>query len=299
MKYAILLAAMAWAVPAMAQTPPAVPAAQVQRTSAPTRILFIGNSFTYGSHSAVRNYRAASVTDLNGLGYGGVPALFKLFTQQAGLNYAVSHELRGGATLGFHLAERRAQWERPWDVVVLQDLSTYTRETPGNPASHIRDAGAIAALLTRANPRVRIELMATWSRADLVYRPGSRWSGTPIARMAEDLRKGTDAARRASPDIDGVIPVGQAWNRAFANRVADPNPYDGIAFGQLDLWGHDQFHASTAGYYLEALVVFGRIIGRDPRSLGAQEKAADELGLSQAQARALQQIAWETLAAEG
>ena len=52
-------------------------------------VLFIGNSFLFGSGSAVRFYRADTVTDLNNEGIGGVPALFKSFTQQAGLEYDV------------------------------------------------------------------------------------------------------------------------------------------------------------------------------------------------------------------
>ena len=39
-----------------------------------TSILFIGNSFTFGAGSAVRFYRADTVTDLNSEGIGGVPA---------------------------------------------------------------------------------------------------------------------------------------------------------------------------------------------------------------------------------
>ena len=49
-------------------------------------ILFVGNSFTYGAYSPVWKYRAGTVTDLNNEGVGGVPALFKLFTQEAGLD---------------------------------------------------------------------------------------------------------------------------------------------------------------------------------------------------------------------
>jgi hypothetical protein len=47
-------------------------------------ILFIGNSFTFAFGSPVRYYRPESVTDVNGAGQGGVPALFKSFTSQAG-----------------------------------------------------------------------------------------------------------------------------------------------------------------------------------------------------------------------
>ena len=40
---------------------------------------------------------------------GGVPALFKSFTQQAGLEFDVSLETRGGSGLDFHLAEKLAE----------------------------------------------------------------------------------------------------------------------------------------------------------------------------------------------
>jgi hypothetical protein len=150
-------------------------------------------------------------------------------------------------------------------------------------------------MFTRANPAVDVQLLATWSRADLTYRPGSPWSGRPIQAMAIDLATASRFVHSVSPDIDGVIPVGEAWNRAFTQRIADPNPYDGVAFGQVDLWTYDQYHASTHGYYLEALVVFGRITGVDPRTLGERERAADDLGIAPAVAAALQRVAAEQL----
>ena len=52
-----------------------------------TTVLFIGNSFTYGWGSSTRHYRTDTVTDLNHEGIGGVPAVFKSFTDQAGLAY--------------------------------------------------------------------------------------------------------------------------------------------------------------------------------------------------------------------
>jgi hypothetical protein len=75
------------------------------------------------------------------------------------------------------------------------------------------------------------------------------------------------------------------------NGVADPNPYDGISFGQLNLWTYDHYHASAYGSYLEALVVFGTVTRLDPRSLGVNECAGFELGLSGPQVSALQEIA--------
>jgi hypothetical protein len=80
--------------------------------------------------------------------------------------------------------------------------------------------------------------------------------------------------------------------------VEDPNPYDGLSFGKVDLWSHDQYHASTYGYYLEALMIFGSVTGQDRQVLGEREMAADDLGISPAQAKALQQVAHGELAAQ-
>jgi hypothetical protein len=273
--------------------PAPVAAQQVPRT-----ILFVGNSFTQGAHSAVSRYRANAVTDLNGGGWGGVPALFKTFAEQAGQNWQVSLETEGGKSLGFHYQERRARLRGRWDAVILQEFSTLDRQSPGDPANYVKFASLIAADATRANPKADVFVMSTWSRADLVYKPGSPWSGKPIGTMAEDLRAAAEKVRKASRDVDGILPVGQAWNRAIASGVADPNPYDGISFGQIDLWTYDHYHASIYGYYLEALVVFGQVTGIDPKTLGPKERAADDLGISDTQAMALQAIASEQLALE-
>lgn len=271
------------------------PATLAAQTPRPRTILFVGNSFTQGALSPVRRYRPDTVTDLTGAGQGGVPALFKAFTEQAGLSYAVSHETQGGQTLTWHYEQRRRLIDRAWDVVVLQEYSTLDRDRPGDTVAYTRGATDLAQLVTRANRQVDVQLMATWSRADLTWRPGSPWSGRGIAAMANDLAAAARTVDAVASDIDGVIPVGEAWNRAFAQRVADPNPYDGVSFGQVDLWTHDQYHASAAGYYLEALVVFGKVTGIDPRTLGERERAADDLGLSPALAAALQRIAAEQL----
>lgn len=257
----------------------------------PTTILFVGNSFTQGAFSAVRNWHAEKVTDLNHAGYGGVPALFEEFAEEAGLAYDVSLETLGGKTLGFHYDTRRAAFDRRWDVVVLQEYSVLDPARPGNTANYLRDVARLTAVFPARNPKVRIYLMATWTRADQTFKPGGHWYGQPVTAMAEDLRVAADCAASTTSAVAGVLPVGQAWNRAFAAGIADPNPYDGISFGKIDLWAYDQYHASVAGYYLEALVTFGGVTGVDPTKFGPQERAADALGLSPSQAEALQQVA--------
>ena len=79
--------------------------------------------------------------------------------------------------------------------------------------------------------------------------------------------------------------------------LADTNPYDGIAAGKIDLWAVDNYHASTYGYYLEALLVFGRVTGRDPLSVGTRETSIKALSLDPAVIGRLEQIAHDELTA--
>jgi hypothetical protein len=291
MRTRVKLAACTVAAAALAlgatQTPPA------------SSVLFIGNSFTFAAGSPVRFYRADTVTDLNDEGTGGVPALFKSFTQQAGLGYDVFLETRGGAGLDFHLANKREVIaKRGWDTVVMHGYSTLDAEKPGDPAKLIATSKEMADLLRGANPKVAIYLMSTWSRADQTYPPKGAWAGKPIDTMARDVRAAYDKAASGA-GVKAVIPVGEAWTRAMQSGVADGNPYDGVEAGKLDLWTYDHYHASTYGYYLEALVIFGSVTGRDPRSLGDSECSGFELGLSRPQVKALQQVAFDQLAAAG
>lgn len=117
--------------------------------AAPTKILFVGNSFTFGRVDPVMSYNAANVRDLtapvpgtsftNTTGanpyephpWGGVAGIFKQFTVQAGLDYDVSLSARNAASLrGHFLNTNPAGWDmqgnlaaQKWDKVVLQDLS--------------------------------------------------------------------------------------------------------------------------------------------------------------------------------
>ena len=109
--------------------------------------------------------------------------------------------------------------------------------------------------------------------------------------MAGDIRRAYDLARAAHPSIKRINPVGEAFNCAIALGIADPNPYDGITPGKIDLWADDHYHASTAGYYLEALVIFAGVTGLDPRKLGKNERAARDLSVAPDLAVRLQRIA--------
>jgi hypothetical protein len=263
-------------------------------------ILFIGNSFTFADKSPVHFYRADTVTDLNSEGIGGMPALFKSFTTQAGLNYDVFLETEPGVGIDWHLDHKTGViGQRPWDSVVMHGYSTLDPKKPGDPAVLVDTVRRMSELLRARNPAVDIRVMATWPRADQTFDPKGAWYGKPIDAMAHDVRAGYDQAAAATPGLKPVVPVGESWLRAIHTGVADANPYDGIDAGKVDLWSYDNYHASSFGYYLEALVVFGSVTGLDPRSLGENECSGYELGLSTTQVAALQQVAFDQLAASG
>ena len=261
-------------------------------------ILFIGNSFTFGSGSAVRYWRANTVTDLNNEGVGGVPALFDSFADQMGLDYDVYLETRGGSGYEFHLEEKsEVLSSRPWNIVVMHGQSMLDLDVPRDTTKFLATSQQMTEFLRGVSPNVQIYLTATWSRADETYPADGAWHGSAIDVMARDVRAAYDIAASRSPNVKSVSPVGEAWTRAMAPGVADTNPYDGIDAGKLNLWTFDSYHASTAGYYLEALVVFGNVTGIDPRALGRGECSGLELGLSGPQVESLQQVAFDELSA--
>ena len=265
----------------------------VGHAQAATRILFIGNSFTYGAGSAVMTFRPELVHDLNNDHAGGMPALFKALTMELGLDYEVSLETSPGKGLDWHWNERRAVLDASWDRVVLQGYSTLDADKPGDAAKMARYAELFAKLFRERNAQVKLTLLATWPRADQTYREGGHWFGKPISAMTQDLRRGYEQAADAS-QIKRIIPVGLAWQRAIDAGVALSNPYDPASKGLINLWADDSYHASKYGSYLEALTVLASITGCDPR-LGEKESVALELGIAAVDAVALQHVAWQSV----
>ena len=85
------------------------------------------------------------MTDLNNEGIGGVPALFKSLTDQAGYNYEVALETRGGVGLDFHLANKLGViGTRGWDKVVMHGYSTLDAEKPRDPPSWLQTTKQMA-----------------------------------------------------------------------------------------------------------------------------------------------------------
>ena len=173
---------------------------------------------------------------------------------------------------------------------------------------------------TNASAATRVYLTETWARPDMVYAhkttvadpttpdgsPVPDGSGTDatlyypnLAGMTADLRAAFAAAAAGNPRFAGVIPVGDAFQRAYDLGIVKTGDFytaDGVYTpprpGDLmDLWWKDYLHASKYGSYLDALVQFGAITGLDPRLLGPMETAARDLGIEVNDALMLQWVA--------
>jgi len=147
---------------------------------------------------------------------------------------------------------------------------------------------------TTANGAPIVDTSATGGDATLYY--------TSLAGMTGDLHNSFYGEAASNSRFAGVVPVGDAFQRAVNDGVArgsgfyDSNGiYTETADGLLNLWWLDRTHASVYGSYLSALTLFGSITGLDPQSLGYNEIAARELGINQRDAYLLQQVAAQQL----
>jgi hypothetical protein len=167
----------------------------------------------------------------------------------------------------------------------------------------------------KASNATDVYLYQTWARPNLINAPFTTvtdpltgavsFTTTPatsfyssLEAMTSDLKTAALAAADLA-DNDGtrgitkIAPVGEAFLLAVTSGVATRNMYSASAStdGLIDLWFDDGTHASKWGSYLSALTIFGSVTGKDPLGLGAAELAASDLGISSADAVALQTIA--------
>lgn len=173
----------------------------------------------------------------------------------------------------------------------------------------------------KASADTKVYLEQTWARPDMVEAhkittpDRSTVDGAPIvdtgaaggaaklyydnlAGMTTDLHNSFYAKAGSNSGFAGVVPVGDAFQRAvdqglvLGQGLYDANGvYAEPADGSINLWWLDRTHASKYGSYLSALTLFGSITGLDPQSLGKQEQAAFDLGISADAAWALQRVA--------
>lgn len=211
----------------------------------PTRVLFVGNSFTYYN--------------------GGLETHFKQLVLAANreLNFQSDRATKGGATLKI-LDELSWVHENirtgRYDVVILQEDLPELKEHSVQPFfefarkfdAEIRAAGG-RTVFFMAWPYERLNWITQEQIASAHQKIG-RELGAPVA------------------------PVGLAFRRSLARRP------------ELAMLGRDKEHETLHGSYLAACVIYATIFDRSPVGLDYAPS-----GISEKDARFLQQIAWATV----
>ncbi|MBV8194757.1 MAG: hypothetical protein JOY80_04440 [Candidatus Dormibacteraeota bacterium] len=199
--------------------------------SACTRVLFIGNSYTY-------------VNDL--------PTVFADLAASGGHQVETGMLANGGSTLANHVSDPSTEATltgSQWNIVVLQEQSEIpsipeVRERQMFPAAHqlvdmVRTAGAQPVFFV------------TWA-----HREGWPANGLPdYASMQVALDAGYGAV--ATMEHAQAVPVGDAWAAALQ--------WPDVA----SLWQSDGSHPSLEGTYLSACVFYASLFHRSPVGLAA------------------------------
>ena len=317
--------------------PPATPALQ--------HILFVGDSFTHGRYSPVRPYNSGGTqnatigsplvfdenygqtgarAELEPGPWGGIPGIFAEFAVEVGLNYDVHIEAISETSLAKNFdAASGVVAQSKWNAVVLQELSekplpsSLTMSSISDPAAFCSSVQTIEQGVHSVASSAKVYLYETWPRADLAKtlagdptNPGFTGSYlSDLTSLGNANHNAYYSAALHDSEIAAVVPAGEAWQSAWDQGVANPNPYTSSST-LPSLWyginpannpsitSADYLHPSIYGAYLSGLVLFQQITGIDVRLLGGKEIAAQQLGIASGVAVQLQQVAWQTVAQE-
>ncbi len=213
-------------------------------SAAPIEILFVGDSYTFGRVDPVMSYNAANVHDLtagfdaiNSTGtnafephpWGGVPGVFKEFTTEAGLDYDVSISARNAASLrGQFLDTANATWDlrgnvasRPWNVVVLQDLSDVS--LPANRGKNA-DNAQFQAYANQFVKFIHDGAAQTYTETQL-YGSLANCEATGLSKGSCNTSRVIPANTNASASTK--VYLTETWARpdmVFAHRITTPDP---------------------------------------------------------------------------
>lgn len=229
-----------------------------------TRVLFIGNSFTY-------TYDVPAL--VKGLATGaGFPLLY---TMHAPPGISVGDTDQGTSAHMFNPLVFDLIRRGKWDFVVLQDNQgrfVYGKKKFPSAAvskvieGHFKIRDSVAAY----NPCAKMLWFAGWAFKD----------GYPgIAATGKELIDNINENYTYLKDTAGGIlsPIGIAWTRAMTLLPA------------VNLWGPDDAHQSLAGSYLTASVLFTAIFRTNPERINYTG------GIDSITAATLRRIAYQTV----
>jgi hypothetical protein len=202
-----------------------------------TRILFLGNSFTY-------------VNDL--------PSTFAQLAWSAGHAVEVAMVANGGETLAQHAASSDSLGKIAaggWTYVVLQEQS----DTPATTAaSDYYMYPAARTLADRAEHAGAVPMFfMTWAHKDGEPTAGQNYEA--MQQAVDNSYLGIARELRVP-----VAPVGYAWYLVRHDRP------------EIALWGDDGIHPSKAGTYLAACVFYASVFRQSPNGLSFHGGVSDE-----------------------
>jgi hypothetical protein len=312
-------------------------------TSSLQHILFVGDSFTHGRYAPVRQYNSGGVQTTTGSAlvvdenfgqtgsraelesgpWGGIPGIFAELAVESHLAFDVHIEAISETSLAKNFAAASDVIDQPkWNAVVLQELSTkplpssLTGSTVSDPAGFCSSVATIEKGVHGVAPSASVYLYEPWARADLAQSlsgtPGTTGFHDRYESNLETLANANHNAYYSAAAHDGAIkavaPAGEAWQTAWADGIANSDPFAtstlpllwyGInAVNDPAITAPDFSHPSVDGAYLSGLVLFEQITGTDVRVFGPTEAAAAQLGIPATIAVQLQQIAWQTVNSE-
>lgn len=227
-----------------------------------TRVLFIGNSFTYGHM---------------------VPDIVKGLATAGNLKMEYTMHAPGGASIGDTFQGTYAHMENPavfnlirqgkWHFVVVQD----------NQGRFVYDYGVFNHVVCRTiegHKKIMDSTMYYNPCAKMVWFAGWAWKNgePPYGNTGTEVINRIDANYQFMNDsLDQIIaPIGAAWKTAMAAQPAD-------------LWDADEAHASANGAYVTGAVIFSTIFRRNPQSFNFNN------GLPADRATDYRRIAYQTV----
>ena len=205
-----------------------------------TRVLFIGNSYTYYNDMPVTLQKLAS----------SLPTAERL-------NIAFRKFTPGGCTLRKHAANKElldAIAEGGWDYVVIQEQSSApARHSSSVAAGTYPYAHLLDSLVMAANPAAHVIFYMTWGHKDGCQ---PEHDGYPLIDDYEGMqaRLATSYVEMAYDNGAWCAPVGLAWR-----RVRQERPF-------VSLYTPDRSHPSRTGSYLAANVILSTILQKPYQS---------------------------------
>ena len=196
--------------------------------------LFVGNSYTAGSASAV-------------LKHGGVPKMFEEIAKAKGKQVTTDAVIAGGKSWNFHLSQPITETKlvaKPWTWVVLQDQSARLDKEDG---PFLTDGETFYERIVKASPSGKLALYETWARPVAYFKGDAAAAAKMIKNVHEGYAKLQSAlAAKSQHNEVRVAPVGSAFWEVEGKSA-------------MNLHASDQHHANENGYYLAALVIYRTI----------------------------------------